>query len=272
MRQSKARVGKERDHGDKEGQEPPMALVEFMRPTQGAVGFLEVAFKMAELRERSLDSKNLERYLLGHPIPAVVGPDGRMYLTDHHHMGLALQSLAREWELGDGGAGLNPFRACYFEVVADCSQTPQMSLRSFHLALEARGLCHPKGGDGRRLDALPRTLSELEDDPYRSLAGLARKAGAYDKVKTPYVEFKWADFLRDKVAASLIARETLPEAIRLATELAASPAAAGLPGYKNPAPTLASLPTVADISARLAKRHGSDDKALELPATLSPAS
>ena len=40
------------------------------------------------------------------------------------------------------------------------------------------------------------SLCSLVDDPYRSLAGLARKAGTYDKVDVPFTEFKWANYLR----------------------------------------------------------------------------
>lgn len=75
-----------------------------MRPTQGAVGYLEVRLKMQELRQRAAKPEALESYLKIHPIPAVHGPDGRMYLTDHHHMGLALENLAEEWDTDENPA------------------------------------------------------------------------------------------------------------------------------------------------------------------------
>ena len=87
-----------------------------MRPTQGAVGYLEVQLKMQELRERCATPGALEKYLKSHPIPAVHGPDGRMYLTDHHHMGLALVNLAEEWDADENPAAKNPYRACSFQI------------------------------------------------------------------------------------------------------------------------------------------------------------
>lgn len=241
------------------------ALVEFMRPTQGAVGFLEVELKMAELMERSRQPKILEKYLAGHPIPAALGPDGRMYLTDHHHMGLALQRLSDLWEAGDGGAGENPFRSCCFGVHRDYSEQPSMSLKEFYKALEAEGLCHPFGGEGQRIERLPTSLSQLVDDPYRSLSGLARKAGAYDKTDEAYLEFKWANYFRDKIPLSTLNIEQLPEAIHRAIELASAPAAAALPGHKVPPTPYDQIPGLAEIAMRLARRHGADDMSPDLP-------
>ena len=157
-----------------------------MRPTQCAVGYLEVDLKMQELRERAQDNGNLAKYLKTHPIPAVLGPDGRMYLTDHHHMGLALIRLSDEWDNSEQPAAHNPYRMCSFEVVKDLSDRHDLSMPKFFSKLEEHHLCHPFDGQGHRVKAIPKYLTELVDDPYRSLAGLARKAGAYDKVNVPF--------------------------------------------------------------------------------------
>ena len=49
-----------------------MIDIEFMRPTQGAVGYLEVGLKVREIRERNLNLFNLESFLASKPIPAVM--------------------------------------------------------------------------------------------------------------------------------------------------------------------------------------------------------
>ncbi len=234
-----------------------------MRPTQCSVGYLEVDLKMQELRERAQKPGNLEKYLKGHPIPAVLGPDGRMYLTDHHHMGLALVKLADEWDASAEPAAANPYRACSFQIVKDLSTHHDLSMAQFFAKLEEHHLSHPYDGQGQRVSAIPRYLSALVDDPYRSLAGLARKAGAYDKVDVPFTEFLWADYFRDKVARPLICQAQLAQAIHQAVLLAHAPAAAGLPGYHGV--QAAALPSLANIQARLAKRHGADDAAPDLP-------
>jgi len=38
-------------------------------------------------------------------------------------------------------------------------------------------------------------ISDLVDDPYRSLAGGLRQAGGFAKDTTPFSEFIWVDFL-----------------------------------------------------------------------------
>ena len=236
-----------------------------MRPTQCAVGYLEVDLKMQELRERAQDNGNLAKYLKTHPIPAVLGPDGRMYLTDHHHMGLALIRLSDEWDNSEQPAAHNPYRMCSFEVVKDLSDRHDLSMPKFFSKLEEHHLCHPFDGQGHRVKAIPKYLTELVDDPYRSLAGLARKAGAYDKVNVPFTEFIWADYLRDKVSAALITPAHLAQAIAQTIVLAHAPEAHALPGYQGPKPVSA-LPTLAHIQDRLQKRHGADDDAPDLPA------
>jgi hypothetical protein len=233
--------------------------VETMRPTQGAVGYIEVAFKMRELAARSAERKSLKKYLKGHPIPAVRGPDGRMYLTDHHHMGLALCKLAEQWDAGDGGAGENPFRQCCFKVQADYSSAPGMSLKKFYGELEGLGLCHPYDGAGRRIAFPASSLERLDDDPYRSLAGLARKAGAFDKVKTAYAEFEWADFFRKQIPSAWICPERLCDAIFEASLLARSDFAVGLPGYKGLLGPLEEPSSVESIQARLLTKFGAAD-------------
>ncbi len=238
--------------------------IDVMRPTQCAVGFLEVQLKMQELRGRGQKPDLLQKYLKGHPIPAVLGPDRRMYLTDHHHMGLAMVQLADEWDASDKPAAANPFRDCCFQIVKDMSDRHEMAMRQFFAKLEEQHLSHPFDGQGKRLGHIPKHLVDLVDDPYRSLAGLARKAGAYEKVPVPFTEFKWADFLRDKVDARLICPEQLAQAIFQAVQLANGPSATHLPGYHGGRPQ-AELPTLDEIHARLTKRHGADDAAADLP-------
>ena len=237
---------------------------DLMRPTQCAVGYLEVDFKMQELRARATRLEALERYLKGRPLPAVRGPDGRMYLTDHHHMGLALMRLAEEWDASDRFAAANPFRQCAFQLVKDWSEHLDMSMAQFFARLEAQQLCHPFDGHGRRVGTIPRSLLDLVDDPYRSLAGLARKAGAYTKVDVAFTEFRWADFLRDKVDVGLICPAHLAQAIFQTVQLAHQPQAAHLPGYLGPK-AVYQLPTLEVIRARLSQRYGAEDDAPDLP-------
>src|ERR1700722_9964605 len=68
----------------------PVAIAE-LRPTQITVGLREVAEKRREWRDRAEKSaKKAAQYLRSHSVPTVLGPSGRHYLIDHHHLVLAL--------------------------------------------------------------------------------------------------------------------------------------------------------------------------------------
>ena len=195
----------------------PVAIAE-LRPTQMTVGFREVAEKRREWRERA--PEKAAKYLGQHMVPAVLGPRGRHYLVDHHHLALALHEEKQEQVL--------------VTVIADLSMLPKTSFWTY---LDNRAWCHPYDADGRRqsFDAIPKQIEALKDDPYRSLAGELRRAGGYAKDTTPFSEFLWADFLRTRVRAKQI-KERFSAALERAMSLAKSEDAGYLPGWCGPHP------------------------------------
>src|SRR5450631_1629473 len=56
-------------------------------PTQLTIGLIEVRDKTRHLRE--LAPEDQQEFLEQHPMPVVIGPGGRHYITDHHHLGRA---------------------------------------------------------------------------------------------------------------------------------------------------------------------------------------
>jgi len=77
---------------------------------------------------------------------------------------------------------------------------------------------------GRRRDYadIPKAVSDLVGDPFRSLAGELRLAGGYAKDTTPFSEFLWADFLRRRSARTpkRIFDAALEEVLKLASQIA----------------------------------------------------
>ena len=55
-------------------------------------------------------------------------------------------------------------------------------------------------GERRHFRDIPKSVTELKDDPFRSLAGELRRAGGFAKDTTPFSEFLWADFLRRRMS------------------------------------------------------------------------
>jgi hypothetical protein len=154
-------------HSALEPQLHPVALVE-LRPTQMTIGFAEVAIKRAQWREH-LASDGAD-FLGRHMIPVVIGPKQVPWLIDHDHLARAL--------LEEGVAHL---------LVSVVAQLDHLDQRTFLTFMDNRNWLHPfdARGERRTYSDLPKKLSKLTDDPYRSLAGAVRNMGGYAKTNTP---------------------------------------------------------------------------------------
>jgi hypothetical protein len=186
-----------------------------LRPTQITVGLIEVHDKRDKLL--SLKKDEQREFLQAHPIPAVWGPDGNLYITDHHHLGRACSEAAV-----DTG---------FFLVEDDFSKVP---IAQFWPKMAAAQWVHPIDQDGkpRPFEDIPNHLEKLIDDPYRSLAGYVRNAGGFEKTPTAFAEFLWAGFFRPRVHIGPT-RADFDQSVAAAMTLATSGAAAHLPGYKG---------------------------------------
>jgi hypothetical protein len=184
-----------------------------LHPTQITVGFREVAEKRQHWRK--VAQRKGPEFLGHHMIPVILGPKERHYVIDHHHLVRAL------WE--------EKVEHILVNVVADLRAVQK---DSFWVVLDHRGWCHPYDAKGRRrgFDEVPASVADLEDDPFRSLAGKLRRAGGYAKDTTPFAEFLWADFLRRHLKRKAVEKD-FAAALRNALKLAKSEAAGYLPGW-----------------------------------------
>jgi hypothetical protein len=186
-----------------------------LRPTQFTVGYIEVTLKAEEWAHMPRKQRKLE--IEQHVFPAVLGPAREYFIVDHHHLGIAL--------LDEG------MKSVQVAVLDDLSW---LETSVFWQTMEFRSWSHPYDRRGRRCDYkdMPRHLSQLEDDPYRSVAGLVRRAGGFAKDQEPFVEFLWADFFRRQIPARLIKHEP-QRATELGLKLARSSDARYLPGWSG---------------------------------------
>jgi hypothetical protein len=187
-------------------------MIANLMPTQFTVGMREVAFKRDRWRGQS--NETAERYLSAHVIPVVLGPEARPYVLDRHHLSRALF---------DEGVTAAPI-----SVVDDLSR---LSHCDFWNVLECRKWCRPFDHKGERRDFgdMPKSLSDLSDDHFRSLAGALKRAGGYAKDKSPFSEFRWADFLRGRISHKLVVNH-FDRALAQALALARTYEARNLPG------------------------------------------
>ena len=193
------------------------AEVRKLRPTQITIGFIEVSVKRKELE--ALGKHRQRDFLAAHLIPAVVGPEERIFITDHHHLARAALEAGIE--------------TAFFLIEADLGQ---LDYTAFWRTMGEKHWAHPIDAHGERqpFSAIPKHLEEMRDDVYRSLAGFVRTAGGYDKTSTAFCEFLWADFFRHRLVLGPTHAD-FQRAVAAALALARSPAAASLPGYRGSA-------------------------------------
>jgi hypothetical protein len=191
--------------------------VRTLRPLQGAVGMEEVHDKAEKIRSKP--GKACQK-IASDPIKVIRGPEGALFITDHHHG-------ADAWRLAE-----RPFALC---EIAD--RAPPLSDGQFWSDLKKDHLVRLNDADGKSItpEELPSSLAQMPDDPYRSLAWRLRKEDGFCRAnmqQVEFAEFVWADWLRmqpelplDEVRAS--AAKTLP----IALALVRGPRAKDIPGY-----------------------------------------
>ncbi len=194
----------------------PVAIAD-LHPTQITVGMREVNEKRR--RWRDMKSKKGAKFLGTHMIPVVHGPKDRHYVLDHHHL----------------------VRALYEEGIKDVMITVLSNLSmlendTFWFVLDNRNWMHPFNDEGRRCTYkdIPKSISKMVDDPFRSLAGELRRTGGFAKDTTPFSEFLWADFLRRRIKRKLVEND-FDRALETALKLAKGNNAIYLPGWCGPA-------------------------------------
>jgi hypothetical protein len=188
-----------------------------LRPTQITVGMREVKAKQKGWREKK--GKKGGEFLGKHMIPVILGPDDRHYVIDHHHLARALHEEG--------------VKNVLVTVVANLSMVDR---DTFWTVLDNRNWMHPFDDKGRRrhYKDISKSVRDLVDDPFRSLAGELRRAGGFAKDTTPFSEFLWADILRRRIKRKLVEHD-FDRAIITAMKFAKSQEAIFLPGWCGPA-------------------------------------
>ncbi len=189
-----------------------------LRPTQITVGMREVMTKRKRWSETG--PKKGGKFLGRHMMPVILGPKGRHYIIDHHHLALALH---------DEGV-----KDVAVTIVANLGK---LETDAFWVVMDNHSWMHPFDDKGRRrrYSDIPKSVTAMVDDPFRSLAGELRRAGGFAKDTMPFSEFLWADFLRRRLKRKVVERD-FERAVERALALAKSTDADYLPGWCGPSP------------------------------------
>ena len=203
-----------------------------LHPTQASVGMTEVRIRREKLKEEiEGSSEDFPSHLRkqNRIEPIVIGPGNVFYITDGHHLVRALYELGQE--------------TVYCKVLDNVS-TWQPD--EFWKYMKDNNEVYLKDNQGNVIapSDLPKSIGDLRDDPFRSLAGAIRESCGFrnDNKDVPdrnYLEFKWADYLRAHWAQTGIEVGDIDaqfdRSIQAALQLAIQKEAARLPGYTGKA-------------------------------------
>lgn len=197
------------------GQIYSVNIIDTLRPTQFSYGRKEVEYRAKKMKRMS--RAELQHYKERKVGEVIIGPKNKVYLIDGHHMAAALDRIGKKRMLVRVKTSLRSLNKKKF--VRRMVNKPWVWLYNH------------KGEKVRFVD-LPRSIRDLEDDPYRSLAWLVEDRGGFDDVKVPFAEFMWARFYRSKLEEKRV--KSLSERVIFdAIELSHSFEARHLPGYKG---------------------------------------
>ncbi len=188
-----------------------------LHPTQFGVGELQVAQEKKELARKS--PGKLRKTILDKKIAVVIGPDGKFWLVDRHHLSRAL------WEIGE--------RRVPVQIVGRIDKPDEFwrAMRSANWAW-----LFDERGNPRDPAELPPHIKDLPDYGYRSLAGFAEDEHLFNKPgQVFFIEFAWARYFGEQLGWAEVTAENLPQRLEQARHLACLPAAAALPGYPGAA-------------------------------------
>lgn len=185
-----------------------------LHPTQAVVGEREVAEKLSKIKGK--DATKLQEYIADHTVPVVIGPGGKLYMTDHHHTMLALLRSGRT-------------QTCDAKIIANYAN---LSMPDFWKQMEKKKWVYLKNGQGQPISPsqIPSSLTDMGNDPYRALAGAVRDEGGYRKTSIPFSDFAWANYFRSKINIGS-GQTGWDAAMKQAMAIVHAPAAKNLPGY-----------------------------------------
>lgn len=208
----------------------PIAAFDVMiKPSQFHVGRPAIEKRKKALLEK--DAFQIQEYLAQRPIPFVLGPNGKYWILDRHHLSTALVEIRAD--LATKGVPIEKIDV-HFEQWANFKE---LDWPEFYRKMTNRQFIFPfQNGKEKSPDLIPERIQELTPDIWRGLAWIVRESGAYAKTPIPFVEFFWGEHYRLKLAeefsdAPVITRNLVRAAIR--ATIKTNKQTEKLPGFLN---------------------------------------
>ncbi|KAK5576641.1 hypothetical protein RB653_007785 [Dictyostelium firmibasis] len=210
--------------------------IEKLRPTQCAVGMNHVNRKVNELKElkENYGVEKVASFLKSHAAPVVL-KDDQVFLIDNHHLCRALYELGDDYFKDiplDSNNITSSKPIMFLNVVSDLSHLNDHT--EFWNKMNSEKWVHPynKNGEGPvDVNELPKKVSDLENDVFRSIAAVVKIKGGFKKSFIPYAEFQWANYFRSCFKNKSVDEKDFEKVIDESLNLAKSKDAKHLPGY-----------------------------------------
>ena len=198
-----------------------------LKPLQKPIGIRNVIDKAEKLHD--LNREEYEEELIKNPLPLLIGLN-QLHILDHHHFGSAIEYDLDKNRVEQHHVGVS--------IIHD--NWNQLNKKNFVSRLIEKHYFYNRDENDKLItfDDLPNDLSEMKDDPYRSVAGDLRRMGGYDKKPDQFfLEFKWAHFLRNLKGEYAITPKDLiddyEKAVKKAYKISQSEIAAHMPGFNG---------------------------------------
>jgi hypothetical protein len=176
-----------------------------LHPTQFRVGQVEVDDKSVDFVD--MGPKKLTEYLKDHPCPVVVGPDGTFYITDEQHRANASTKSEHRRVLKtlmehDQPTMYAKVIDSYPVYVKQCEARHQKPQAFDKWMVKKNYTFLYDRGELRSFDELPKHVTDMKNDAYRSLAGFLERKAYELKAGVYFAQFKVANWLRQKLGLS----------------------------------------------------------------------
>lgn len=191
-----------------------------IHPTQAYIGMDQIPVKIKKLT-KEFEKQKYKKYLKKKWAPAVLGPDKRYWIIDRHHLSYSILHF-----------DLVKKKGIYIKLIKDWSN---LDWHTFKIKMLAKDYLYLKDDkfNSIHFEDIPNSLSQLQDNPYRSLAYFAREEECFKKVEIPFLEFTWGEYFY-KEGIVIDSNFELSHYIKMALKKCHLHQARDLPGFYTP--------------------------------------
>lgn len=192
--------------------------LEEMHPAQPSVGMLAVMAKRDKFMKKiakdykNKDTKKIDEYFeeSGHWVPLAIGPTGKFYIADRHHLSTGFYYALKEMK-GDTNYKMKAYVKKHYSW-DDVGKKDDWD--GFWNKMNQEGMAYLQDYqdgqwvtlNGQQMNKIEH-VSQLSDNPYRTLSRWVRNGNGYVKPVTGamyFMEFFWGAYMADQSVSTTV--------------------------------------------------------------------